>query len=217
MKETEENIDSEELATEEFEEEEPAETPKTKRIYDMDAEDMLVKTMINFPKATLKELSKVCVEKGIAKGALIRQLVNEYLAEQKKPSKEKENPEETVIDDSELTELLESCRTYWGGFKITDSDGFFKKFKAKGWEMQDLTDRQFYDVCEWLKMGYRGFAIAPSVDDFLGWVKVHKPSKEQMALLKLWLEHGITIDESDKEKTIAELTAEINELIEREE
>jgi len=208
-----EDIEPEELATEEPESDETLEEPlKQKRIHDLDAEDMLVKTMINFPKATLKELSKVCAEKGISKGALIRQLVNEYLEKQKKPSKE--NPEETIISDAELTKLLESCGTYYGGFKTTDEDGFFAKFDAEGWKLEDLTDKQFYDVVECLKTGYEGFVIKPDIDDFLGWVKELKPTKEQVALLKLWLENPISIDESDKEKSIAELTSEIKKLTE---
>jgi hypothetical protein len=205
-----EKVDSEELTTEELESEEPLKEPlKQKRIHDLDAEDELIKTLINFSKSTLKEISQVAVEKGISKGALIREAVKEYLEKLKKPSKG--NPE-AIISDVELTELLESCRTYWGGFKTTEEDGFFAKFDAEGWKLEDLTDKQFYDVVECLKMGYEGFVSKPS--DFLDWVKELKPTKEQLKFLKLFLEYNISIDETDKTKTIAELTSEINEQIE---
>lgn len=189
---------------------EDTQSTKKRRIPDLDKDEDLKRAIVTFPESTYKKLGELALEKDVSRASIVRQALKEYFAKIEKPIKL--NPK-AIISDEDFNELLEACTTYYGGFKSVGEDGFFEKFKAEKWKLSNLIDKQFITLLPYLQTAYNGFMSKPSIDEFLGWTEKLEPTNEQVELLKLLLEHNVAIEEADKEKTLAELTLEINELI----
>jgi hypothetical protein len=185
---------------------------KTKRISNLDENEQLVRAIISLPEDTFKKLGKEAYERGVSKASIIRDLLNKHFAEAEKPAKP--NPE-AIINDEELEALINEAQTFWGGFQTVGEKGFFTKFEAEKWKFSDLTDEQFIALCSYLKKGYDGFSEKPSVEEFVGFIEELNATEEQSELLKLILEHDAELTNEDAKKTIADLTAEIEQLTEQ--
>jgi len=188
---------------------ENSEKLETKKIVDLDEDEELVKAQVMLPEKWYERLGDIAHEKGMSRGALIRDSLKDWFAKAKKPIEE--NPE-AKISDKELQTLLDECRTYFGGFETIGEDGFFEKFTQKKWKFSDLTDSQFITVCQYLKAGYDGFLIKPSVEEFVTYIEELEATPEQCELLKLRLNDKFEFEDTDFDKTIEEVLEQIKNL-----
>ena len=173
------------------------ETPKQKRIPDLDEADTLTKTIVAFPRTMLKELQHTAIDKNVSQGAILREALKRHLAELKKPIEE--NPE-AIISDEELNEILEACTTYYGGFEVDGEKGFIETMKANEFLLSDLTPEQWIKVQEKISIGFSGYTFKPSLEEFASKFDVLEPTEEQ----KEWL--STDTSEQEAETTIPEKT-----------
>lgn len=184
-----------------------------KRIADMDSNEDLERVQVMLPQRLLEKLKEFAYEREISRGAVIRQALKDYFAKIENPSPS--NPEQEFSEES-LTEILEQCETYFGGFETTGEEGFFNMAQQHGLKLKTLTDTQFLKVAEKLKIGYQGFLFAPSIDEFLEYATSLEPTSEQEKLLRLILEHDLSWT-VDKSTTVKSLSEEIDEKLAKEE
>lgn len=202
-KNNEETFEDENLESEELEENEKGdlekETPeqpnlKTKRLPDLDKDDTLVKAIVSLPKKSYKKLGELAFEKEVSRASIMREALKEYFEKQEQPPMEnplESNPEQKYTDE-EINALLTRCSTYYGGFETMGDKGFFNVFEKEGIKLEDLTADQFLNVSKALKLGYDGFYLPPSIDEFIEYTKELEPTEDQITFLRLVLEHGIT-------------------------
>ena len=182
-----------------------------RRIPDLEEDEELKRVQVMLPEKILKRLKKMAFEKEVSRGSIIREAIKEYLRKREKPLEE--NPE-AKIPNSKLQDLIDECRTFWGGFETVGEEGFFEKFREKGWKFKDLTDEQFIILCHYLKIGYQGFFMIPEVEDFVDCIRELEATEEQCKLLSLILEYNVEIEDKDLDKAIEELISEIEERME---
>ncbi|MEM3700701.1 MAG: CopG family transcriptional regulator [Candidatus Bathyarchaeia archaeon] len=149
-----------------------------KKVPDLDSDESLVRVQIMLPEKWLKKLKDLAYERDVSRGSIVREALRKYFEEIEKPAEP--NPE-AVIPDKELDALLNECTTYYGGFEIDGEDGFIAKFSEKGWKLKDLTPEQWRKVKEKLQIGYEGYFIKPSLEEFAEKFEPLEPSEEQYA------------------------------------
>ena len=155
--------------------------PKTKRISDLDAEEDMIQTTVLLPTKHFKKLDGLSSLKEMSKGAIVREALGDYFEKQNKIIK---TPEGSKISNKVIKDLLRECRTYYGNFQVEGEKGFIVLCKEKGVKLNDLTDAQFEIVADKLKIGYEGYVVKPSVDEFIGKLSVLEPTEKQKDLLR---------------------------------
>ena len=158
-----------------------SEPAKTKRISDLDAEEDMIQTTVLLPTKHFKKLDGLSSLKEMSKGAIVRDALSKYFAEQEKII---ETPEGSKVSNKVVKDLLRKCTTYYGNVEIEDEKGFIALGEEKGIRLKDLTDAQFEMVAEKLEIGYKGYVLRPSVDEFIGKLSVLEPTEEQKDLLR---------------------------------
>ena len=160
-----------------------AEPTKTKRIPDLDVDEEMVQTQVLVPKKYMKKLGGLALLKETSKGAVVRDALRKYFAREDKVT-ETETHESTKVPNEILNDLLKECSTFWGNFEIEDEDGFIALADEKGIKLKDLTDAQFERVADKLEIGYEGYALRPSVDEFIGKLSELEPTEKQKDFLR---------------------------------
>ena len=159
----------------------PAETPRIKRVPDLDVDEELIQTQVLMPKGYMKKLDALSSLKEMSKGALVRTAIGEYLERQETVI---ETPKGAKVSNKVVKDLLRACTTYYGNFEVEGEKGFIALCKEKGVKLKDLTYEQFGVVADKLRIGYNGYVVKPSVDEFIGKLSVLEPTEEQKDLLR---------------------------------
>ena len=162
----------------------PSEMPKTKRVPDLDVDEEMIQTQVLMPKKYMKKLDGLSSLKEMSKGALVRNALREYFERQQKIIETPEGPEGAKVSNKVLKELLMNCTTYWGNFEVEGEKGFIDLCEEKGIKLKDLTYEQFGVVADKLRIGYNGYVLKPSIDEFIGKLSVLEPTTEQKDLLR---------------------------------
>ena len=158
-----------------------SEPAKTKRISDLDAEEDMIQTTVLLPTKLFKKLDALSSLKEMSKGAIVREALGDYSEKQNKIIK---TPEGSKISNKVLKDLLRECTTYYGNFEVEGDKGFIALCEEKGVKLKDLTYEQFGVVADKLRIGYNGYVVKPSVDEFIGKLSVLEPTEEQKDLLR---------------------------------
>ena len=158
-----------------------AEPTKTKRIPDLDVDEEMVQAQVLVPRKYMKKLGGLALIKETSKGAVVRDALRKYFDEQDKII---ETPESSMVSNKVLKDLLRGCTTYWGNFEVEGDEGFIALCKEKGVKLKDLTDAQFGVVADKLRIGYNGYVLRPSVDEYIGKLSILEPTEEQKDLLR---------------------------------
>jgi hypothetical protein len=205
-----EELDDKELDDEKVEEK--VHSLKTKRLPDLDKDDTIVRAIISLPKRTYKKLGELALEQEVSRASIIREALKDYFQKlEKNPPitvPAEKNPE-PKIEHEVIQDLINRCKTFYGGFETLGENGFFELAQQEGIKLQDLTTGQFLTICNCLKTGYDGFISAPSIEEFLEFVDNLKPTEDQRELLKLTLEHSLVWEyteprEGEEEESLKE-------------
>ena len=174
-----------------------AESPKMKRVADLDVDEEMVQTQVLLPEKVFKKLNGLAVVKESSKGAIVREALRDYFEKQERIV---ETPKGAKVSDRVLNDVLKECRTYWGNFEIEGKDGFIALAKERGIKLRDLTEEQFERVADRLVVGYKGYAEKPTIDEFVGKLSELEPTEEQKDLLRERLgEEGYSEEEEEEE------------------
>ena len=158
-----------------------AETPKRKRVADLDVDEEMIPTQVLLPEKSYKKLGGLALLKDSSKGAIVREALKGYFEKQERII---ETPKGSKVSDEVIEEILKECRTYWGNFEIEGRDGFIALAKERGVSLKDLTEEQFERVADRLVVGYKGYAEKPTIDEFVGKLSELEPTEEQKDLLR---------------------------------
>ena len=158
-----------------------SEPTKTKRVSDLDVEEEMVQTQVLLPRKYFKKLGALALLKEMSKGAMVRDALRDYFVKQEKVI---ETPEGAKVSNKVVKDLLRKCTTYYGNFEVEGEKGFIALCKEKGVKLKDLTYEQFGVVADKLRIGYNGYVVKPSVDEFIGKLSVLEPTEEQKDLLR---------------------------------
>jgi len=158
-----------------------AETPKIKRIADLDVDEEMIPTQVLLPEKYYRKLNGLALVKESSKGAIVREALRDYFEKQERII---ETPKGSKVADGVLNEILKECRTYWGNFEIEGENGFIAMAKERGLTLKDLTEEQFERVADRLVVGYKGYAEKPTIDEFIGKLSELEPTEEQKDLLR---------------------------------
>ena len=158
-----------------------SEPTKTKRIPDLDVDEEMVQAQVLVPRKYMKKLGGLAVIKETSKGAIVRDALRKYFDEQDKVM---ETPEGAKVSNKVVKDLLKRCTTFWGNVNVEGDEGFIALCKEKGVKLKDLTYEQFGIVADKLRIGYNGYVVKPSVDEFIGKLSVLEPTEEQKDLLR---------------------------------
>ena len=158
-----------------------AETPRMKRVADLDVDEEMVQTQVLLPEKVFKKLNGLALVKESSKGAIVREALRDYFEKQEKIV---ETPKGSKVADGVLNDVLKECRTYWGNFEIEGEDGFIALAKERGIKLRDLTEEQFERVGDRLIVGYKGYAEKPTIDEFVGKLSELEPTEEQKDFLR---------------------------------
>jgi len=158
-----------------------------------EADDTIIKVVFVISKATWKKLGEIALDRETSRSDLVREAIKQYIEKLERP--EEQNPK---IPDRALNKILKECTKADGGFEIDGEDGFVAKMKAKGFKLKDLTPEQWERVKEKLQIGFDGYLIKPSLEEFAEKFEDLEPSDEQYEWLSTEQEPEET-EESEEE------------------
>jgi len=147
-----------------------------KRIANLEEDESLERVELLMPKTMLDKLKQTALDKDVSRASIVREALNKWFKEQANPSES--NPE-AIISDEDLNEILDTCSTYYGGFSIDGENGFIALMEANEFKLKDLTPEQWGKVKEKINIGYSGYMIKPSLEDFAEKFDVLEPTEEQ--------------------------------------
>lgn len=187
---------------------------ETKQLPDLDdGTDVMVTSTIQFTEEMYKDLGVIAVKKGVSRASIIRELLKDYIAKAKKEQANKTSP---TISNKELQAVLDGSKGFFGG---VDVNKIMDGFDQHDWKLNELTDSQFYDVCQWLRAGYEAIKNQMSVDEVTTVIEKRlEPTEEQSELLTYYLDDKFTFDDNDDyDKPIDTLLEEVKAIVEKSE
>ena len=128
-----------------------------------------------------EQLRTKAFEQNISKSAIVREALRLYFRGKNNPSEKDKIFDQTLAD----------CTDFFGGFTTTnvmDDDGFFYLAKKRGIKLKNLSDTQLKTLTDKLIIGYKGFLLRPSVDEFMEYVNTLEPTPEYAQKLRTELE-----------------------------
>lgn len=155
--------------------------PETKRVPDLDKDEEMVQSLVLIPEKHMKKLDALSVVKECSKGAIVREALRDYFDKQDKFA---ETPKGVKVSNKVIEELLGEATTYWGNFEVEGKKGFIALAKERGMKLKDLTEPQFEVVVERLEIGYKGYAVTPSVEEFIGRLSELEPTERQKDIIR---------------------------------
>ena len=145
--------------------EETTETPKLKRVFDLDIDENMIQTQVLLPEKYQKKLGALSLLKEKSKGALVREALRDFFEAEERRT---ETPKGFKVSDLVLNDILKQSSTFWGNQLVDGENGYIVLAKQHGIKFSDLSDTQFERVAEKLVIGYKGYAFPPTIDEFIG-------------------------------------------------